>query len=550
MASSVVPWHEYSGREAEDLVAALLVRTISGAQRIDGSGGDDGVDVRVQVDGGYHVYQIKGFYNRLTSSQKRQISDSLVAASQRQPAMVRWTLVLPLDLSPGEDRWFSGTLAAKTEVPITWHGRTQLEEVLSRNRDLLRAFAPGSTERRAMDLLGEYHAEKAAMTKGMVDGIERLAGLKSQMDLTDPDWAFDVKVVGEDVSVELRPKDAESARRRPIGIALEISANDAVVTKQVDQFMRYGRPADIPSGSILNFEADLPGNLTEVIRQTGKPSVSFRKTAEEKAWRLAQRVDAVREGRVIGTLAIEWDDRSHGLLGGSWISGKDRSGFLELMMRTEPDQKGGLEIRAPASENVLPEDVVPVLRFLSLLKRGDCLRLVAPGYPEVEVRLTGEPVGDPGLHEAGIAVAEALVRIQSAAGTRFPLPGSWGAKDGEMIYFWDQLLSNGEVQWYWPGYSVNMPAAKVSKLLADSVLPRISMSGTSGRDPIVEFLGYKMSIQGQVRCEIANMVIPNPRILAEQIRNVGAETLVAVPLAQDDRTLSMFYLDRDANATT
>lgn len=37
MASLVVPGHEYSGRDVEDLIAALLVRTIPGAQRIDGS---------------------------------------------------------------------------------------------------------------------------------------------------------------------------------------------------------------------------------------------------------------------------------------------------------------------------------------------------------------------------------------------------------------------------------------------------------------------------------------------------------------------------------
>jgi hypothetical protein len=46
-----------------------------------------------------------------------------------------------------------------------------------------------------------------------------------------------------------------------------------------------------------------------------------------------------------------------------------------------------------------------------------------------------------GTFDAEIAVAEALARIQSAAGIRFPLPESWSAKDGELIYFWDQILS-------------------------------------------------------------------------------------------------------------
>jgi hypothetical protein len=124
------------------------------------------------------------------------------------------------------------------------------------------------------------------------------------------------------------------------------------------------------------------------------------------------------------------------------------------------------------------------------------------------------------------------------------LPEAWNAKDSEMIYFWDQLLSKGQVQWYWPGYSVNIPAGKVSKLLADSVIPRISMTGNSEKDQEVELFGHKFSIPGQARCEVTNMLVPNPRALAEQVRNVTPGTPVIVPLAQDDLTLSMFYLDR------
>lgn len=545
MPTSLVPWHEYDGKDAERLLAALLIRTLPNAQRIDGAGGDDGVDVRVQVDGGWHIYEIKSFHSRLTSGQKRQIATSLTTAVQRQDSMTGWTLVLPLDLSPSEDRWFSGTLQAIASVPINWIGRTQIEESLSRNRDLLRAFAPGSAERRALDLLAQANAETSAMTRGMVDGIERIAALKDLMDLTDPDWAFDVSVAGDDVRIALRPKDADAPARSPIGISVEIdSANNLAVARQLEQFMLYGRPAEIPSESIISIKADLPGNLEEVISRGGHPALSIQKSDEEKGWRLAQRIDAVRDGRVIGTLPIEWDDRSQGPLGGTWLSGRDRSGFLELKMKTDPALKGGLEIRAPASDNVLPEDVVPVLKFLGLLRKGDSLRLVASGYPDVTARLTGQPAGHPGLPEAGIAVAEAIARIQLAVGVRFPLPGSWTPKEGEMIYFWDQLLATGQVQWYWPGYSVNLPAGKVAKLLSTSLLPRIAMTGTSFVDPVIELLGHSMQIQGQIRCEVTDMVIPNPRFLASQIRDVPPATLIVVTLAQDDRTKSMFYLDR------
>lgn len=545
MAGSVVPWHEYSGRDAEDLIAALLVRTVPGAQRIDGSGGDDGVDVRSPLGEGYRIYQIKGFHGRLTASQKRQISRSLASADKLQPKMVRWTLVLPVDLSPAEDRWFSESLGRQTGVPVDWIGRTQIEEALSNNRDLLRAFAPGSTERRAMDLLGEYNAEAAAMTGGMVDAIDRLARLKSQIDLTDPGWAFDFKVAGRDIGVELRPKDIESALRKPISMSLEYSANDAAVARQVHQFMRYGRPVQIPSENIVSFKADLPGNLAEVLQQNGRPpTVSLAKSDEEKAWRLTQRVEAVRDGRVIGTLPVEWNDRSTGPLGGTWLSGRDRSGFLELTMTSEPDRKGGIQVRAPASDDVLPEDAVPVLRFLNLLRNGDRLRMIAPGYPPLELRIAGDPASDVGTFEDQIAIAEALARIQSAAGVRFPLPKSWEAKDGEMIYFWDQILSVGLVQWYWPGYSVNLPTETVAKLLRDAALPRVSMTGRSDKDPIIQLLKQDIQLQGQMRCEITDMLVANPRTLRKHVKDLSPRTIVPVPLSQDARTVCMFYLDR------
>jgi len=184
------------------------------------------------------------------------------------PGMVRWTLVLPLDLSPAEERWFSGQLASQTEVPISWIGRTQLEAELSRHRDLLRAFAPGSTERRAMDLLASYHAERAGLAQGMADGIPRLVSLKEQLDVIDPDWAFDVQIAESNVDVRLRPKDADAPRRRPIGVAFAIdSANDTAVAEAVEKFLKYGRPVAIPGENILAYAVDLPGNLNQVVAE-------------------------------------------------------------------------------------------------------------------------------------------------------------------------------------------------------------------------------------------------------------------------------------------
>jgi len=257
-------------------------------------------------------------------------------------------------------------------------------------------------------------------------------------------------------------------------------------------------------------------------------------------------MEALRNGRVLDVLPVEWTERSAGPLGGAWLSGRDRSGFLELVLRVEPDRTvGGMDIRAPASDDVLPEDAALVMRFLSILRSGDELRMCAPGISPAVMRLTGPPTGDPDTVAAGAIIAETLARIQRATGTRFSLPGGWTNEDSEMPYFCDQLLTVGQVQWYWPGYAINLPALRLAKLLSESTLPRVSMTGESGDNPVISLMGGTVTIPGKIRCEVTDMVVMNPRQLRAELEAASPLTVLPVPLGQDDRTRSMFYLVRE-----
>ena len=80
---------------------------------------------------------------------------SLRTAVERQPDMVAWTLVLPLDPSPSEERWLREILVAETSAAVSWMGRTAVEAAFAERPDLARAFLPGSSERRVMELLVE-----------------------------------------------------------------------------------------------------------------------------------------------------------------------------------------------------------------------------------------------------------------------------------------------------------------------------------------------------------------------------------------------------------
>lgn len=148
-----IPWERYSEGQIEDLVAALLLRLHPGARRMDGAGGDDGIDVLFPVTGGIHVYEIKSFRKRLTKDQKRQVEDSARTAAKKNSDMRAWTLVLPLDHHPPERRWLDTTVKALLDVEVDWIGVTRLNVELAAHPDLVRAYAPGAVEQRALELL-------------------------------------------------------------------------------------------------------------------------------------------------------------------------------------------------------------------------------------------------------------------------------------------------------------------------------------------------------------------------------------------------------------
>ncbi|MDX3533553.1 tetratricopeptide repeat protein [Streptomyces sp. MB09-01] len=102
-------WEELAGgRQAfEEGVTMLLAMVYPGLRHVDGSGGDRGEDaVLLLQGGGRHVFQVKSFTGRLKPVQRRQVEGSLKRAAEGEPT--RWTLVVPLRLTPQEWDWFDG----------------------------------------------------------------------------------------------------------------------------------------------------------------------------------------------------------------------------------------------------------------------------------------------------------------------------------------------------------------------------------------------------------------------------------------------------------
>lgn len=200
-------WQDLAPMEVQRVVAGLLVRIHPDAYAIDGSGGDDGADVVAPVKGGVHVFEVKSFTSRLTRGQKQQIKKSLTRARDSRPDMTSWTLAVPLDPSPAEERWFYSELPQLVNVSLNWMGLTQLEAALAEHPHIAREFWPGSATRTALELLADYHQEQAALGAGVPDALERGRKLQELLREVDPDFNFDLQLSDGQTIVGVRPRD-------------------------------------------------------------------------------------------------------------------------------------------------------------------------------------------------------------------------------------------------------------------------------------------------------------------------------------------------------
>jgi hypothetical protein len=494
---------------------------------------------------GLHVFEIKSFHSRLTGAHKRQITKSFVTARRNQPDMAKWTLVLPLDLTPSEIKWFEQTLCGNVQVETEWIGLTALESGLSAHTDLLRGLAPGSVERRAIDYLAQYQQEIAAMAGGAGDGVQRLQRLHNQMNDVDPDWAFDIgEVTSESTTLIVRPKDPESRAARPIGGRFLLKVNpESDLAKEIDEFTMYGRPLVVPPEAFAEVSLDLPGGLGDSVGPETKYSAKI--GVQNASLQLRGRLAAVKSGKVLATLPVDWNESTSGPAGGLYLAGRDTSGFLEVIMRAGPAVHGEFTMTAPASNDVLPSEALPALRFLSYLHNADTIQLQSPGKPPAEARITGADLVMPDTATI-VAVAEALAAIQEATGTSFALPRQWTRQDAEMLYFCDQLLKHGTVSWTPPEAAIGVAASDIAGISAAGPLPRLNLKGHSAGIGKISLMGNEIELPSQIRMDLTGAIVINLPHLVHAAQNNPPSASLFLHLAPDEHTTCNFYVDKSA----
>ena len=141
-----IRWDEVEPQKYEDMVSVLLSRLYPDAQRIDGKGGDGGRNVQIVNEGNgsiVHAFELKSFTGRMSSSRRQQVARSLRRVADLSPA--RWTLVVPIDPTPGEADWFR-QLGEKHCFPTEWRGKTWLDEKMSVFPDIPPYYMEGAKD--------------------------------------------------------------------------------------------------------------------------------------------------------------------------------------------------------------------------------------------------------------------------------------------------------------------------------------------------------------------------------------------------------------------
>jgi len=210
----------------EDMVSVLLSR-LRQTRRVDGSGGDEGRDCYFPGEHGTDAYELKSFTGRMTPARRRQVKRSLTRAMETSPRT--WTLVVPINPTPEEQRWFD-SLGAGLAADLDWLDKTWLEEHLARFPDIIRYFSGAADE--VVRLLAEINREDA-LPDDAAGLARRFAGQVGRLNEIDPYYWFEFGIVGDTVTVMAHPHYPDAPRDRPITMTATLQFDDSPGQQEV-----------------------------------------------------------------------------------------------------------------------------------------------------------------------------------------------------------------------------------------------------------------------------------------------------------------------------
>jgi len=390
------------------------------------------------------LFELKSHTGRVGKSQRAQIRQSLERASDLKPD--RWTLVIPIDRTPGESKWF-GNLQNSYPFPLVWRGRTWLDGQMASFPEIARYFIYSGADE-AVEILRELRRDEAEFAEGVHHVVNRVEGWVRKLGELDPFWDFHVgRTQDGHYSITPVPKYVGAERDRPIRITMTGSFPNTAEGRQareaLEAAINYGRAATL-SEKFVKAVRLVEGPKAMAALGKGLVVIS---PAEAPAFRADLTISVHDpDGRILAALPLMFTERTMGAIGAE-LTGTDSFGILKIRLR------GNLQTRELTSEfktslpsNALPAQVLPVLRLLSMMQPPNEVRLLQSGKTittATDVSLKGGPTAP------FISLVEALGRIQQLSGVYLPIPEKLTDDDLESIHVADTLFRGEVVQSKW-----------------------------------------------------------------------------------------------------
>ena len=456
----LIRWEELGPQRYEDIAAVLISRLHPDAQRIDGKGGDGGRDVQIvrgQDNRLTDAFELKSFTGRMTSGRRRQVEQSLERAAILDPA--RWSLIVPIDPTPAEDRWFR-QLRKDYGFPIAWLGRTWLDEKMAAFPDIRRYFLEGANDE-LVGLLRELHQEQARVTV-VHDAVARLRTLRERLNEIDPHYRYELatgpnaadarpadvvlSVSFNDMRVDVYPKYSGAVKDRPIAIKVDVivGPDDSVVQNALD----YGLEATIPSRMLSSVVIDAPSGLGGSFTG-GEINILSTSRLLEEAVTLA--LEVMEGDMLLASCPIHLTEGTRGLKG-SIFSGTDSSGWLQIRLTTNAIA-GQFEVKFQLTPKpALPSVLVPLFQWLKALQPPHDLKIRWPSGLEMRSKVCSQSSLDEGIGK----VVESLAQLQEASGRYWEMSPSLIGEEGQEIVTAATLLRGESIELTWKSFNLNL----------------------------------------------------------------------------------------------
>ena len=472
-----IRWEEIERQKYEDMVSVLLSRLHPDAQRIDGKGGDGGRDVQVVHgldDQIIDAFELKSFTGRMTPSRRTQTSRSLKRAAALGPA--RWSLVVPIDPTPGEMDWFR-RLGKGYSFPIKWLGRTWLDERMSAFPDIRRYFLEGAKDE-VLQLLREIREEQARVAD-VHDAVNRVRILHARLNEIDPHYRYEVStgttaanhrptdvvlsVSFGDGRIDVYPKYLGAVNDRPVTIKVAIGQDSELVQDALD----YGLGATIPPSMVRSVTVDAPSGLGGSFAEAEISLLPLDSALHEP---ISLALDIMDEDRLVASWPVNLTERTGGFKG-SILTGADSTGWLQTRLRVDIEL-GKLEAKFWLDPRpAMPAVLVPLFRWLGACQPPHRLAFRWPGGVAMSTEIQMPFLVDDGLAR----VVEALAWLQDHRGAYWELLPSLTPEEGQEIVTAVTLLKGESIDFTWKSLNLGLdhwdPGARGTSRRPCALLP-------------------------------------------------------------------------------